>query len=96
MRDPGATGVCEREDIGVRDRARLDDELSGAEVPPEIRVGDLARCHHEQREKENRGEQAAGGEEHRQIACGGSRMAHSRLLYAICHQPFATFSARTG
>ena len=56
MRDPWTSRVREGENVSVGNRLRLDDVLPGAEMPPEIRVGDLTRCHYEQRDKENRGE----------------------------------------
>ncbi len=57
--DPGLAEASERVGICMEDAMVLQGQLPGAEVPPDVRVGNAARGHDEQAESENGHEHAA-------------------------------------
>ena len=53
MIDPGLTKPRKGVRIGVKDCVCLDDKLSGAQMPPHIRIGHAARRHGEKTQRKD-------------------------------------------
>jgi hypothetical protein len=53
MIDPWLSKTRERVRVGVKDRVGLDHELSGAQMPPHVRIGHIARRHGEKTQRKD-------------------------------------------
>ena len=65
------------EGIGIWKAMLRDDVLAGLEVPPDVGIGDIARCQREQAEKEDGQESAFYSEQssHKESIIAGARRA---------------------
>src|ERR1039458_40254 len=62
MRNPGLSGTSVRKGIRVRNAFVLGNVLPGLEMPPDVRIGDIARRHGEEAEEQHCQEDAFYGE----------------------------------
>ena len=75
MSYPGLSGTSEGKRIGMRNALVLDDELASLEMPPDVRIGDIARRHGEQAEEQHRQENVLCAEQsvHRGLIITGGQ-----------------------